>query len=193
VKKSLLILILLLIAAPIYAQNYTLERSVLSSGGGHSESPNYKLDATIGQPVVGTSSSPNYTLESGFWPGTLPAGPGCNYVIGDINGNDQANGIDVIYGVAYFKGGSAPPDQCDCPGHGLLYASGDVNGNCSFNGIDITFYVTYLKGGTPIFPCADCPPAGSLTSIPGNIPAVIDPAIVNPKIKITSHPRTIRQ
>ena len=142
------------------AQNYQLEGLTVIPAAGSVASSNYSIDISAGEPIVGTASSASSQIEAGIW--ATPAGPqgGCGYVIGDINGNEQANGIDVIYGVAYFKGGSAPPDQCDCPGHGLLYASGDVNGNCSFNGIDITFYVTYLKGGTPIFPCADCPPAG---------------------------------
>jgi hypothetical protein len=87
---------------------------------------------------------------------------GCIYVPGDINGNNFANGIDVTYGVAYFKGGNPPPDTCfDCPAAGQnLLATGDVNGNCAFNGIDITFFVAYLKGIQPsIRWCETCPPA----------------------------------
>jgi len=87
---------------------------------------------------------------------------GCVYVAGDINSNGFANGIDVTYGVAYLKGGTAPPDTCfDCPAAGQnLMASGDVNGNCAFNGIDITYYVAYLKGIQPsLLWCENCPPA----------------------------------
>jgi hypothetical protein len=87
-------------------------------------------------------------VDAGFWVGVAAIGGGCDYVIGDINGNGAGNGIDVTYGVAYFKGGPAPKDSCDCPP--LLfpfYGPGDVNGNCSFNGIDVTFFVSYLKGG----------------------------------------------
>jgi len=87
--------------------------------------------------------------------------PGCPYVVGDINGNGSANGIDVSYGVTYFKGGNTPPISCDCPGHGVIFAGGDVNGNCIFNGIDITYFVSYLKGGAALTPCGDCPPAVS--------------------------------
>jgi len=89
----------------------------------------------------------------------VEAGPGCEYLVGDINGNGATNGIDVTYGVGYFKGGPAPPDVCDCPPHGQLYAAGDVNGNCVFNGIDITYFVSYLKGGPALLWCTDCPPA----------------------------------
>jgi hypothetical protein len=90
---------------------------------------------------------------------------GCAYIPGDINGNGQANGIDVTYGVGYFKGGPPPPIDCGtpvgpCPQGSPFFAAGDVNGNCAFNGIDVTFYVSYLKGGQPaLLYCLTCPPA----------------------------------
>jgi hypothetical protein len=91
---------------------------------------------------------------------------GCAYTIGDINNNGAANGIDVVYGVNYFKGSSAPPIDCGspvgpCPQASPFYAAGDVNGNCAFNGIDVTFFVNYLKGVVPaLLICPTCPPAG---------------------------------
>jgi hypothetical protein len=94
----------------------------------------------------------------------VTGGGGCNYVPGDINGNGSANGIDVTFGVAFFKGGSVPPVDCNPPCTGVgdpFYAAGDVNGNCAFNGIDITFYVAYLKGLQPALRnCETCPPGG---------------------------------
>jgi hypothetical protein len=101
-------------------------------------------------------------------------GASCAYVVGDINGNGAANGIDVTYGVSYFKGGDPPPIIClDCPGPGqTMYAGGDVNGNCTFNGIDITFYVGYLKGSQPaLLFCSDCPPANPNPPSPAVAPA----------------------
>jgi hypothetical protein len=103
---------------------------------------------------------------------------GCVYVPGDINGNGSANGIDVTYGVAFFKGGSVPPIDCNPPCVGVadpFYAAGDVNGNCAFNGIDITFYVAYLKGLQPALRnCDTCPPAGLAAPGPGqDSPAVV--------------------
>ncbi len=82
----------------------------------------------------------------------------CDYVVGDINNNGSANGLDVVFGVNYFKGGTAPEISCDCPPHGNLFVAGDVNGSCSFNGLDVTYFVSFLKGGTPLTPCSDCPP-----------------------------------
>ena len=87
------------------------------------------------------------------------SGGNCNFIIGDINGSGTANGIDVTYGVGYFKGGPPPPVSCDCPPYGNIYPGGDVNGNCAFNGIDISFYVSYLKGGAVLSSCPNCPTA----------------------------------
>jgi len=86
--------------------------------------------------------------------------PPCSYVPGDINNNGDANGVDVGYGVNYFKGfGPEPPVSCDCPPHGMLFVAGDVNGNCVFNGVDITYFVSYLRDvGPPLLYCPDCPP-----------------------------------
>jgi hypothetical protein len=81
------------------------------------------------------------------------------YVVGDINGNGQANGIDVTFGVTYFKGGAMPPYACECPPGDSWYVAGDVNGNCAFNGVDISFMVGYFLGGPPLSPCPDCPPS----------------------------------
>jgi hypothetical protein len=89
------------------------------------------------------------------------SGPsGCDYIPGDINGNGAANGIDVSYGVNYFKGGPVPPDTCTmCPQPQPFYAAGDVNASCTFNGIDITYFVSFLKGGPALHYCVTCPPA----------------------------------
>ncbi len=91
-------------------------------------------------------------------------GGGCVYIPGDANGNGAFNGLDVTYSVNYFKGGAAPPFNCECtPGH-TWFVAGDVNNSCSFNGLDVTYMVNYFKGGAAVIPCADCPPGGALAS-----------------------------
>jgi hypothetical protein len=81
----------------------------------------------------------------------------CGGPKGDVNGNGQTNGIDVVYFVSYLKGGSAPPDTCDCAPHGLIMANADANGNCAANGIDVTYMVAFFKGGPGLRCCPDCP------------------------------------
>jgi hypothetical protein len=87
----------------------------------------------------------------------------CDYILGDINGNGVVNGVDVVYGTSYFKGGPPPPDNCalpegPCPQGNPFYAAGDVNGSCSFNGVDITYLTAYFKGGPGLICCPGCHP-----------------------------------
>jgi hypothetical protein len=90
--------------------------------------------------------------------GTGCGGGGCDYVVGDVNGSDSYNGLDITYGVAFFKGGSDPMCDPNCPPCPDWFYCGDVNGSCSYNGLDITYGVAYFKGGADPIPCADCPP-----------------------------------
>ncbi|UCE65243.1 MAG: choice-of-anchor J domain-containing protein [Candidatus Zixiibacteriota bacterium] len=87
-------------------------------------------------------------------------GPGgCDYVVGDVNGSDNYNGLDITYGVAYFKGAAGPlcPD-CPVGDCNSWNYCGDVNGSCNYNGLDITYGVAYFKGGPGPIHCPDCPP-----------------------------------
>ncbi|UCC78306.1 MAG: hypothetical protein JSW64_08440, partial [Candidatus Zixiibacteriota bacterium] len=70
------------------------------------------------------------------------------------------NGLDITYGVAFFKGGASP--NCPtCPHTPQWYYCGDVNGSCSYNGLDITYGVAYFKGGPEPVPIPDFPPGGN--------------------------------
>jgi len=92
---------------------------------------------------------------------SLQISSGCDYVLGDVNGSNSFNGLDITYGVAYFKGGPDPLcDSCDCPPNPFFWVCGDINASCSYNGLDITYGVAYFKGGLSPIPCADCPPGG---------------------------------
>ncbi len=84
----------------------------------------------------------------------------CSYTAGDVNGSGAFNGLDVTFMVGFFKGGTAPTVECDCPPNGTIYVQGDVNASCSFNGLDVTYSVTYFKGGSSPVSCPDCPPTG---------------------------------
>jgi len=84
--------------------------------------------------------------------------PQCDYVVGDVNDSGDLNGLDVTYGVSYFKGGPQPPYECQCTEGNTWFVAGDVNGSCGYNGLDITYAVAYFKGGPDPIPCPDCPP-----------------------------------
>jgi hypothetical protein len=84
---------------------------------------------------------------------------GCPYAPGDVNGSGNYNGLDITYGVSFFKGGNDPLcPTCPIPDCNTWHYCGDVNGSCSYNGLDITYGVAYFKGGpSPVY-CDDCPP-----------------------------------
>jgi hypothetical protein len=105
----------------------------------------------------------------------LASAGGCDYIVGDVNGSDSYNGLDITYGVAFFKGGNSP--LCpDCPPCNTWNYCGDVNGSCSYNGLDITYGVAYFKGGPgPIF-CVDCPPIGAGPAVIGKeLKPIVEP------------------
>jgi len=166
-----ILMVLLLLTSIAVAQNYSVDRYVIASGGGEMSSTSYSANGTIGQPLTGASSSTSWIVESGFWAGGGVLG-GCDYVVGDVNGSSNYNGLDITYGVNHFKG-IGPPPQCDpdCPPCPDWHYCGDVNSSCNYNGLDITYGVNYFKGiGPGPLPCADCPPSGALVnSSPGRI------------------------
>ncbi len=162
------IIAILLLSSVSWAQNYSVDWYVIASGGEHSESGSYQIDGTIGQAITGLSSSPNYSLESGFWVGLPAVAGGCVYAVGDVNGSNNFNGLDITYGVAYLKGGNPPVYECECTSGNIWFVSGDINASCSYNGLDVTYGVNYLKGGPGLNPCADCPPGGGLLAGPYN-------------------------
>ena len=106
------------------------------------------------------SGDRNEVLLSSIYNAMIPSVGECDYVIGDINNSGDLNGLDVTYGVAYLKGGSSPPFECECTQGNIIYSSGDVNNSCDFNGMDITYLINYFKGGAEPVPCQDCPPIG---------------------------------
>jgi hypothetical protein len=63
------VLLATLVASTTSAQPnaYTLSRSVIAGGGGHTTSTHNKLTGTIGQPVVGATSGSATTVGIGFW------------------------------------------------------------------------------------------------------------------------------
>jgi hypothetical protein len=94
-------------------------------------------------------------------PVSMEVSPESNqYLPGDVNHNGQADGVDVIFMVNFFKGMGDPPPCCiECTPGNFLYVEADANGNCVANGVDVSYFVNYLKGvGPAISFCSDCPP-----------------------------------
>lgn len=100
-------------------------------------------------------------ISLAFLDSVLNANTGlCDYVTGDANNSGGYNGLDITYGVSFFKGGPSPGYECECAEGNTWYVAGDVNGSCNYNGLDITYGVAYFKGGPDPVSCADCPPVG---------------------------------
>lgn len=71
-RCSTICLATLLMCVRGLAQEYRVDRSVVSSGGGSSTSASYQLSSTIGQPVVGFVKSAAVLCWAGFWSGDMP-------------------------------------------------------------------------------------------------------------------------
>lgn len=87
---------------------------------------------------------------------------GCDYLPGDINGDNMLGLPDVSYGVRYFKGfGPISPIRCwNDSLSDWLASAGDVNGNCEFHGSDIARLVAYFKELTVLRFCPWTPAQG---------------------------------
>ncbi|OQX91799.1 MAG: hypothetical protein B6D58_06275, partial [candidate division Zixibacteria bacterium 4484_95] len=120
--------------------------------------PELSMDRTFARDTTGIGY---YMLNENF--SELCFIAGCDFVPGDVNGDDNVMGNDVTFGVRYFKGlGDPPPDSCwNDSTSSWLYSAGDVNGNCQFTGSDVTYLVAFFKGyNASILWCPQTPPAG---------------------------------
>jgi photosystem II stability/assembly factor-like uncharacterized protein len=126
-------------------------------GDNHPISPVFDIDIHVGEQklVSGTHGRSMYSYDLMQLEQT-----GCDYFPGDANNSTIVNGLDLVYLVAYFKGGPSPPYFCECANHGNLYVAADANGSCEINGLDVTYMLNYFKGGPEILFCSDCPPIG---------------------------------
>ena len=137
--------------------------SMLLSAGPFDLDPGDTIDVQVA--VIGASGNANMISRAQLAQTfniprcvIVPAA-GCPYIPGDVNGSNSYNGLDVTYGVAFFKGGNGPLcPTCPITDCNSWNYCGDVNGSCSYNGLDITYGVAYFKGGSAPIYCADCPP-----------------------------------
>jgi hypothetical protein len=171
-RRGFLFLITVVWISTGSAQNYSIDRHVVASGGGHSESAAYMADATIGQPIVGSSSSDNYVMNGGFWAGFggPPSGGDCAYSPGDVNSNGTPLELaDVVTMIGNYRGSSEPAYTCDCgvdPPGPEYAATADPNGNCVPLELgDVVTEIGAYRGSAEASGCPDCP--GSLRLLPG--------------------------
>lgn len=114
---------------------------------------------------VWTDSSGNNLIVPIMRDGYVNVGlnSGCDYITGNVNGSGLYDGLDITFGVNYFKGGGPAPfcphGSCPIPPCNTFFYCGDVNGDCRYDGLDITYGVAYFKGGPEPVPCPDCTPA----------------------------------
>lgn len=167
-KKYIVILIIIpALCASASAQSFIVDRYVIASGGGHSESGVYIIDGAIDQPAIGESSSDNYVVEAGFWVGGSITG-NCVYIAGDVNSNGIPLELsDVMAMIGNYRGTLAPSYTCDCPGQALNFAAAaDPGGNClPFELNDVVVEIDAYRGTALASGCSDCP--GSLGLSPG--------------------------
>lgn len=165
------------------AQNHRIDRYVIASGGGHSESGSYQMDGTLGQPIVGYSESDNYAVSAGFWVGFgQPPGGDCVYAPGDVDHNGTPLELsDVVTMIGNYRGTADPSYTCDCgvdpPGPNYA-ATADPSGNCiplELN--DVVTEIAAYRGSAGASGCPDCP--GSLRLLPGSD----SPLTVMPRLK----------
>lgn len=111
---------------------------------------------------------------------------GCDYVMGDVNGVGGYDGLDIVFGVAFFKDGPAPvcPDCPLCPDFPYC---GTVNGDCAYDGLDIVYGVAFFKDGPAPIPCDDCVQVGS--GITSEIHLLEVPTVIKNKTKISEGAR----
>jgi hypothetical protein len=135
-------------SGPNYTDILISKGDTLAIGGG---SPFGRCCYNDNQNCVDTTEAGCNDL-GGYWNADLnciddpcPTG-GCDYIVGDVNGSDNYNGLDITYGVNFFKYGSPEP-LCDpdCPPCAGWHYCGDVNASCNYNGLDITYGVNRLS------------------------------------------------
>lgn len=68
----LVFLALLIVVGVALAFDASIDRRVISSGGGHVQSGKFSMQGTIGQPVAGVTGTTNHEIQAGFWNRSIP-------------------------------------------------------------------------------------------------------------------------
>src|SRR3989344_2711503 len=70
-KTSIVLILLILLAEPIFAavmtsSNYSIQSDTVNFGGGFSTSTNYEQESTFGEIATGESESASYEIKAGY-------------------------------------------------------------------------------------------------------------------------------
>ena len=94
------------------SENYALNWSVVSSGGGEMHSASYAMQSTVGETAIETASE-NYRLEAGYWY-RVAGEPG---VYGDLNHDGEITPADAAIALEIAaEGGWDPAADVDSDG-----------------------------------------------------------------------------
>ena len=96
--------------------NYTLNWSVVGSGGCEMTSASYAMQSTVGQTAIGVASD-GYTIEAGYWHRIA----GCeSEVCGDVNRDDVVTVADAVIALEIAAGSRPNDPAADVDGDGMV-------------------------------------------------------------------------
>jgi len=99
-------------AASVLAQSYSIDWFTIDGGGGTSTGGVYSISGTIGQPDAGASSGGNYSLIGGFWGAGIPvqqAGGPTLFIVNLQNGNEKVTWLPNAPGLVLQEAAALNP------------------------------------------------------------------------------------
>lgn len=109
-----------------YGQNYEIQKSTISAGGGTAASTNYKISTSVGDPGTNVTSSTNYQLKIGLYP------IGFNQPPTDIALGSLTIDENQVIGTSVGTLTTTDPETNDTHTYTLVAGVGDTN-NASFS------------------------------------------------------------
>jgi len=99
--KTICIVILMLIAAVLFSQEFTFKRSTFNAAGGHQSNSQYSVTTSVAEKVQGEVSTSDYTGYLGFLFPMLNQSPPVITSIDDVP-NDQGRQVQIVWDKCAF-------------------------------------------------------------------------------------------